>query len=563
MRKIANYISSHKHLLIAAIVFFLLRLIFLDQLFLLHDERDIVLSGYSIAKTGHDLFGNFLPINFTGISPDNPMVSIYYSALWWLVLPIKNVFFARLPYVVISTLLLFLVYEIVKKITDDKKLAFITALIFCFSPWVFHVTRLAMDLSLASVTILAAVLYYLKGKRWVSYLLFFLTFYNYQGFRVVIPFLILYLEVIRGGIGIRKQVQDDRSVQDDENDMLLLDNIKIFIRRNIINVLFIIFLFVSISFIDKSVTTKRFSQVVFLSPERFTTEVNMRRAASSVPLLIRDTFHNKMSVAADYVVDNFVKGQDISYLFKTGDYSPINGNAVGGQFFFVGIVFYYLGIMALGNRLSRKDFFLVGFIFLGLLPAMASVNSSTYSIRGFLSALGYAYVLALGVDFGIALSKKMLPKTRHALYTALLIVVGINAVYFTYNYYERRQVTVGELFNENEQTVVEYVLKNQDKELTIYHNSPKNIYLSYLFVNPLHDFSQNQPDLYEEDLFRIDNVLFQKCPREIAYDRLVNVIVSETCMGLKTHDQLNKLISFDKKIMYTDLSLKTAYFIFD
>lgn len=545
MRKIANYISSHKHLFIAAVVFFLLRLVYLDQLFLLHDERDIVLSGYSIAKTGHDLFGNFLPINFTGISPDNPMVSIYYSALWWLVLPIKNVFFARLPFVIISSLLIFLVYEIVMRIVDNKRLAFITALIFCFSPWVFHVTRLAMDLSLAAVTILGAILYYLKGKRWISYLLFFLTFYNYQGFRVVIPFLILYLELIKGESEILRFTQDD---------------IKIFIRRNIINVMFIVFLFISISFIDKAVTTKRFSQVVFLSPERFTTEVNLRRAASSVPLLIRDTFHNKVSVAADYVVDNFVKGQDISYLFKTGDYSPINGNAVGGQFFFVGLLFYYLGIMALGNRLNRKDFFLIGFIFLGLLPAMASVNSSTYSIRGFLSAMGYAYVLALGVDFGITLSKKLLPKPRYALFAILFIVAGINTVYFTYNYYERRQVTVGELFNESEKVVSGYLLSRPEDQITVYHHAPKNVYLSYIFI----DNAIKAPMIEQDsDTYRINNVVFMKCPLLLDYTNLSSSLVSETCMNLKTYEQLNKAFSLDRKIMYKDLSLKTAYFIFD
>ncbi len=560
MRKIIDYISTHKHLLIAAVVFLLLRLLFLDQLFLLHDERDIVLSGYSIAKTGHDLFGNFLPINFTGISPDNPMVSIYYSALWWLVLPIKNVFFARLPFVIISSLLTFLVYEIVMRIVDNKRLAFITALIFCFSPWVFHVTRLAMDLSLAAVTILAAILYYLKGRRWVSYLLFFLTFYNYQGFRVVIPFLIVYLEFIRGNTEILHRHPAVQNDKEDQNDRIVWDDAVEFVRKNIINVMFIVFLFASISFIDRAVTTKRFSQVVFLSPERFTAEVNLRRAASNVPLLIRDTFHNKISVAADYVVDNFVKGQDISYLFKTGDYSPINGNAVGGQFFFVGLLFYYLGIMALGNRLNRKDFFLIGFIFLGLLPAMASVNSSTYSIRGFLSALGYAYVLALGVDFGITLSKKLLPKPRHALYVILFMAVGINVVYFTYNYYERRQVTVGELFNESEKVVSNYLLSRPEDQITVYHHAPKNVYLSYIFV----DNANKSPMMEQEsDTYRINNVVFMKCPLVLDFTDMYGSLVSETCMNLKTYEQLNKIVSSDRKIMYKDLSLKTAYFIFE
>ncbi|MGB4965834.1 MAG: glycosyltransferase family 39 protein [Microgenomates group bacterium] len=532
----------------SAVVFFLLRLLFLDQLFLLHDERDIVLSGYSVAKTGHDLFGNFLPISFAGISPDNPLVSIYYSAVWWLVLPIKSVFFARLPFVLISTLLMFLVYEIVRRISDDKRLAFISALIFCFSPWVFHITRLAMDLPLAAVTLFGAILFYLKERRWLSYLLFFLTFYNYQGFRVVIPFLVVYLELIKGESEILRFTQDD---------------IKIFIRRNIINVMFIVFLFVSISFIDKAVTTKRFSQVAFLSPERFTAEVNTRRAASNVPLLIRDAFHNKITVAADYVVDNFVKGQDISYLFKTGDYSPINGNAVGGQFFFVFLLFFYLGIMALGRRLNRKDFYLIGFIFLGLLPAMASVNSATYSIRGFVSALGYAYLLALGVDLGIDLTKRMAKTPRYILYALLMMVMAVNGLYFTYNFYERKQVTVGELFNENEKRVSQYLLDRPEKQFTVYHDFPKNVYLSYIFMDSGNSAPQVTGKDGEVDSYTSNNVVFMKCPKLIDYATLTNTLVSESCMNLKTHDQLNSQVDLQQKILYKDLSLKTAYFIFE
>lgn len=548
MKRITDYITAHKYLCIAAVLFFLLRLPFLNQLFLLHDERDIVLSGYSVAKTGHDLFGNFLPISFTGISPDNPLVSIYYSAIWWLLLPVKSVFFARLPFVLISTLLMFLVYEIVRRVSDDKRLAFISALIFCFSPWVFHVTRLAMDLPLAAVTLFGAILFYLKGRRWLSYVLFFLTFYNYQGFRVVIPFLIVYLELIRGAPEILRFTQDD---------------IKIFIRKNIINLMFIVFLFVSISFIDKAVTTKRFSQVAFLSPERFTTEVNTRRAASSVPLLIRDAFHNKITVAADYVVDNFVKGQDISYLFKTGDYSPINGNAVGGQFFFVFLLFFYLGIMALGRRLNRKDFYLIGFIFLGLLPAMASVNSATYSIRGFVSALGYAYLLALGVDLGINLTKRIAKTPRYILYALLIMVMVVNGLYFTYNFYERKQVTVGELFNESEKRVSQYLLDRPEKQFTVYHDFPKNVYLSHIFMDSGNSAPQVSGKDDEVDSYTSNNVVFVKCPKLIDYASLTNTLVSESCMNLKTHDKLNSQVDLQQKILYKDLSLKTAYFVFE
>ncbi|OGK18889.1 hypothetical protein A3D80_01025 [Candidatus Roizmanbacteria bacterium RIFCSPHIGHO2_02_FULL_40_13b] len=543
IKSIKEYINSNKYLCVAAVIFLLVRVLFLDQLFLLHDERDIVFSGYSIAKTAQDLFGNFLPINFSGISPDNPLVSIYYSAASWILLPIRSVFFARIPFVLISTLLIFLVYEIILQISRDKRLALVSSLVFVFSPWVFHVTRLALDLPLAAVTLFSGLLLFLKNKRWLAYFMFFLTFYNYQGFRVLIPFLIIYLEIICHTIPLSFPRRRES--------------------RIIVSLLFVLFLFLSITFIDKSVTTKRFSQVAFLAPERFTQEVNLRRSSSNAPLRIQAIFHNKISVTADYVVDNFIKGQDISYLFKTGDFSPINGNAVGGQFFFGFLLFYYLGIMALGKRLQKEDFYILGFIILGLLPAMASVNSATYSIRGFLSALGYAYLLSLGILFGIDILKRFSSKQRTFILVSLLLVFIINSTYFIYNYYVRRPVTVGELFNENERRLATYLIDNPDKTYTIYHNNPKEIYLSYLFLNNNLAISQFNNLSSNLTIYQFNNFTFIKCPRLIDYRTLHGVIVSETCMDLKSHDQLNNSVLMIKKIPYKDISLKTAYFIFE
>ena len=162
--RIKLYLQSRKYVLLFCILFFLIRLPLLDQTNLLHDERDIVLSGYSIAKFGTDLYGTSFPMVFDGISPKNPVVAIYFSALSWLFFPIRTIFFARLPFVFISSFILLLTYEIILTLTKNKKNSIITALIFCFSPWIYHLTRLAMDINLAFVLLLAGMLLYFKKK---------------------------------------------------------------------------------------------------------------------------------------------------------------------------------------------------------------------------------------------------------------------------------------------------------------------------------------------------------------------------------------------------------------
>jgi hypothetical protein len=360
--KIINWFKENKLLIIIALVFFIIRLPFLDQLNLLHDERDISLSGYSIAKTGRDLSGNFLPLSIKNIAPDNPVVSIYYSALWWLGSPVKSVFNARFPYVVISTLLFPLIYYLILLINNDKKLAVMTSIVCCFSPWIFHITRLGMDVTLAFVTLLLAINLQIKKRQILSYIFYILTFYNYQGFRLLIPFVVFYIALF---FEVRKN-----------------SNVKLLIHG-----IFLLMLFVSILFIDKDVTQKRTGQVVFLNTKYFDNQIIFNRNTSLAPTLLKSIFDNKIVAPANYILTSFTKGLDMTYLFKEGDYSAINGNISAGQFFFPLIFFYYLGFIAIGKKLNKSSLFILGFIPLGMLPSLLSLNGISFGIRGILSSI--------------------------------------------------------------------------------------------------------------------------------------------------------------------------------
>ena len=372
-------------IIILSVLFFLVRLPFLNQLFLLHDERDIVLSGYAIAHSGRDLFGHPFPLSFNGISPNNPLFAIYYSAIFSLINPVRSVFYARLPFVLISTLLIFLVYQLVRDLTGDKLKAILTAIFFCFSPWVFHITRLALDIPLAIVFLITAMLFYLRRKTLLSFLFFFLTFYTYEGFRLLIPFLIIYLELFNY---LKKP--DKRQLA----------------KKVFIDTIFIFLLIGSTLLIDAKVTKSRLGEIIFFNTDKTSQEVIFQRLTSVAPAKIQALFSNKLTVAADYVLTNFVKGQDLTYLFKDGDYSAINGNTASGQFFLIFIALYYLGIASLGKKIRREDLYIIGFIIVGMIPSLLSTNGSSFSIRGLLSGIGYAYLIALGVLFAANLLKK-------------------------------------------------------------------------------------------------------------------------------------------------------------
>lgn len=525
MKRIVEYIKENRIIFLLMLLFFLIRLPFLDQLNLLHDERDISLSGYSIAKTGKDLSGNFLPLSIENIAPDNPVVSIYFSAFGWLVLNSKSVFNARLPYVLISTLLIPLIYSLVCLIKKDKKLAILTSIICCFSPWIFHLTRLSMDVTLAFVTLLAAALFQLRGRKYLSFIFYTLSFYNYQGFRILIPFLIVYL-------------------------ITSSDNRKIFVNNLILYITFLVVLFSSILYIDQSITQKRIGQVAFLNPTYFENIIIFNRNTSAGLPFIKSIFDNKITAPINYVASSFVKGLDFTFLFKDGDYSAINGSISGGQFFLPLILFYFMGFLRIGKKLDKKTLFVVGFIPLGMLPAILSLNGLSFGIRGIFSSIGYAFIIANGLILSYELLSKQ--KNSKLYYGAIIIFISllfVNITNFVYIYYFRRPILVGELFNENERKISQYIIAHKDRSRqNVYINNPENLKKSYIFLN--NSSSKFTPQFFDCKKYKSNKV------------KDAITIVSTECISDTLYAKLIKDTT-QTKIWYSDYSSKVAYFIFE
>ncbi|OGK15492.1 hypothetical protein A2774_04325 [Candidatus Roizmanbacteria bacterium RIFCSPHIGHO2_01_FULL_39_12c] len=545
MAKIIDFLKTKKVLFFLFFLFILIRLPALDQIFLLHDERDIVLSGYSIAKTGKDLYGNRFPLVFDKISPNNPLIAIYYSAIWSLFLP-PNVFNARLPFILISALLIFLVYDLIFFITKNKTLSLLTTIIFCFSPWIFHLARLALDIPLAIVLLLLGILFYFKKKRFLAYLLFSLTFFTYQGFRLLIPFLLIYLELFY---------------------FLKNKNKYSFLKISLVNLLFY-FLLVFLAFnFEPQISTNRLQEIIFFNYEKNALEVDFRRMTSLAPAIVDRFFSNKLTVPIDYILENTVKAFDPSFLFKKGDDSAINGNAVGGQFFLTFVIFYFLGIISLGKRAELKDFYILGFIPVGIIPTLLSTHGASFAIRGILSTVGYSYLLTLGINFGLSIIQKN--KYKKLIIALCFLLLASNILTFIYGYYFRRPVTVGELFNENERQLAGYLQTNEGNKITIYHNSPKDLLFSLVFLkNPSSGrLNSAQTSLSKGLTLDWEGFYFKTCDKTKNYFSLINAVVSEKCFEEKEYNNIVEKISLDKlkadQIYYKDYSDKTAYFIIE
>ena len=538
--RLVSYLKKNKILLLASFLFLVIRLPFLDHAFLLRGERDIALTGYFLAKTGKDLYGNGMPIEFFGLDMPTPFLAFYYSALWWIIIPIKNVFFARIPYVIATTVYVFLVYEIVHQITKHKILSVLTALVFSFSPGIYHLSRLALEVNIATPLLFAAILLYLKKYRFYSYLFFILVYFSYSGFRPLVLPLLLFLEFYW---------------------YLQGEKLKKVITNSIISVVFFfVIVGVGLYFVDGGLTLSRKDDVVFFNTQELTERVNYKRNTSIGPNLLDKLFFNKATLSLHYMINVFVQGQGFEYLFSKGDDAAIYASTFTGQFFLLMFPLYYLGFVFLAKKWKREFLYLLGFIPIGLVPSLINIDYISFTIRSILSTVGFAYIIAGGMIFTWSLIKNQKSFIRNGIIVVATFIIAIEISYFGYNYIFRRPVTMFEFFFESERDLADY-LNNNKKNYFIYDDSPRNIVATYYFLQPELDVSKAQNILKKESPYSVNGTIIRKCPA--TDEKLIlkpKTIVAESCLDENQYQILGLDPAVDK-IEYEDYSFKSAYFI--
>jgi 4-amino-4-deoxy-L-arabinose transferase-like glycosyltransferase len=137
-------------LLCVACVTFILYTIDLGRAPIYLHEAEILfaLHAHSIATTGRDLYGRFLPVYFQ-MKPigDNvwfqPAI-VYFTALFLKVLPLAE-WTVRLPSAIIGTTDVVLIYFVVKRLGGDSRAAIAASMLLAVTPAHFIQSRMAMD----------------------------------------------------------------------------------------------------------------------------------------------------------------------------------------------------------------------------------------------------------------------------------------------------------------------------------------------------------------------------------------------------------------------------------
>lgn len=535
MDAIKKYFVSRKAILVLTFIFFAIRLPFLDSNYLLWDERDTALTQYSLAKTGKDLYGNRFPLVFDHISPHAPVLAMYYGVPFYFLGMPMTVSLTRLIYLIPFTVAPLLAYEILLVILKNRRLSLLTSLVFAFSPWIHHISRLALEVNIAFPLFLAAILSQLKRKHILAILFYGLAFFTYQGIRPLIFISMLYMELFPQLHRIR------------------FDRIW---RNSLIYICAFAVLFAGSALIETNTKSRGSSEIVFLNSEKLSAEVDYKRFISRSPTLLKPFFDNKITLMLNYSYNNLLHGLDPSYLFGTGDYVPIYSNGITGQFYPIGLLFLFAGIISIGIKRNREVYFISGFAVIGLISSLINTYSLTFSIRSLFSAIGFSFIISLGIIELYSLRYKLPKSIAVALITVLGIMVIFQTCSFYYGYMFHRPTLQAELFNENERSLSSYMLKNNDPYTVKTPNAFSN-FLSFLFLEngSKNDFVTVQKILTSSKSdFPYKDIKFSQCQaKEIDFaTKPNNLIIEETCISPEAKDFISEAgIPFDR-IDYAD-----------
>lgn len=152
------------------------------------DESYYATQAQAIIASGSDLFGQWRPLHLTAANPTYSELTGLVQALGFLLIRTSPVLAMKILPALFGALIPILAGVFVWKVTSDRRSALITILVFSLNPWVFQFSRMGFDsffglfLILLGLTSLIALPKYWKL---LSFLPFFIGFFQYQGFKVI------------------------------------------------------------------------------------------------------------------------------------------------------------------------------------------------------------------------------------------------------------------------------------------------------------------------------------------------------------------------------------------
>lgn len=362
-------------LLIFILLFFLItRLYKISQIpaSVYWDEASIGYNAYSVLKTGHDEWGEFLPLHFRAFGEFKLPVYIYSVMVVELIFGLTQ-FAVRLPSVIYGFFSVLGLYLLTKKITNNKKIALLSSFLFSLTPWFFIFSRTGYE-AVAGLAFFIFAIYFLLlsfEKNWkliISIFLFISAIYSYNSSRILTP-LFLFLGITIFGFKTK--------------------------RRGVLVLL------ISLGLL-----------ILSLLP--------------IYKLYSQDSGLNRLQTVAatQSIIKNYLSHFSFNFLFIKGDSNPRSQIPGSPELFLIDLPFIVLGIIYIFKKGSLKYFGILTTLLVSFIPA-AITKESPHALRSILAAPTFAVISSLGIYFSLELFRKNKKYLLTGIISLYLICFGV------------------------------------------------------------------------------------------------------------------------------------------
>ncbi len=356
-----------------AILFIVLVLFLVTRLYQLNlipaslywDEASIGVNAYSVLKTGHDEWGQFLPVHFKAFGEYKLPVYIYSVVLTESILGL-NELAVRLPAVIYSLGTILVAYFLTGQLWEDKRASLLTAFLLVITPWFFIFSRTGYEVTAGLFFLLLGILLFFKGLKnppvfFLSTLSFLLSIYSYNSFRILLPFLSIYFAIYL----LKKHL---RIIKKSWPVLLLC------------LVFFLIFIIPIGSLYFSSDGLKRFDQVGIYHP------------GDSRKLALINFSSNYLSHFNPY------------FLFLTGDGNLRSHVGEVGELFWIALPFIIIGLIVMFKKRNLESYFILFLLLIAPIPA-ALTRESPHALRTLLMVIPFSIITAVGIQWTCAKSR--------------------------------------------------------------------------------------------------------------------------------------------------------------
>ncbi len=441
------------------------------------DEIRLVYSGYSIAQSGKDAFGNIMPLvfNIDGASTYG-QIPIYLTSIFFLFLPLDP-FTARLPFALSGILSVFLIYLIARNILKNDKIALPISFVLSVSVWCLQLSRFAIEIDVSIALFLAGITLFLYSGRGVklflaSMIVFFLAFHAYSATKILfIPIFGILLWYRFKELGKQKMV------------MMLLT----------ILISFTSYAYLSVKLDASNYSSAGGAPFFFMDKQGTALTVELERRASDKPQFTETIYHNKVTYWFRTFSTNYLTAYSPQFLFLNQEANSQMSIWGRGEMYIFELPLLILGVFYLFIK-RRREFYLISmFLLISPLPSALGVNSPTWMARSGFMIIWLSFFTGTGIYGLSVILKKQIYKY---LAYAILVIFYIFSIggYLSQYYYDWSR-TNADAFSKSTKDLISKINDyNKQGKKVIISGATENTFMHYAFYNKL------DPRLVQENI---------------------------------------------------------------